>query len=85
MKKLRLRLVKNWNKLHKSSTVIMSILATVIGLIEVILPQMGLIQPFLDPATYGILMFVMTVLIGVGRYIQQDSIKPEEKEKENVG
>lgn len=85
VKKLKLRLVKNWNKLHKSSTVIMSMLAAVIGLIEVILPQMGLIQPFLDPATYGILMFVMTVLIGVGRYIQQDSIKPEDKEKENVG
>lgn len=85
VKKLKLRLVKNWNKLHKSSTVIMSMLAAVIGLIEVILPQMGLIQPFLDPATYGILMFVMTVLIGVGRYIQQDSIKPEDGEKENVG
>lgn len=85
MDKLRIKPVKNWKKLHKSSTVIMSCLAAVIGLIEVILPQMGLIQPFLDPATYGILMFVMTVLIGVGRYIQQDSIKPEDKEKENVG
>lgn len=86
MKKLKLRLVKNWNKLHKSSTVIMSILAAVIGLIEVILPQMGLIQPFLDPATYGVLMFVMTVLIGIGRYIQQDSIKPEDRlgDRENA-
>ena len=62
----------------------MSMLAAVIGLIEVILPQMGLIQPFLDPATYGVLMFVMTVLIGIGRYIQQDSIKPEDGERENA-
>ena len=71
---VKVRLVKNWRKLHKSFTVIMSILGFIVGVIEVVLPQMGLIQPFLDPATYGILMFTMTVAIGVGRYIQQDSL-----------
>lgn len=73
-----MKLVKNWKKLHKSFTVILSALGTLIGLIEVILPQMGLIQPFMEPATYGILMFTMTVAIGIGRYIQQDTIKGDD-------
>ena len=70
-----MRLVDNWKKLHKSFTVIMSFLGFLLSVIEIILPQMGLIQPFLDPVTYGTLMFVMTVAIGVGRYIQQDCLK----------
>lgn len=74
----RVRLVKNWKKLHKSFTVIMSILGFLLSLIEIVLPQMGFIQPFLDPATYGIAMFLMTVAIGVGRYIQQDNLKDKE-------
>ena len=70
-----MRLVKNWKKLHKSFTVILSFLGFLVSMIEIILPQMGLIQPFLDPATYGTLMFVMTIAIGIGRYVQQDSVK----------
>ncbi len=83
-----MKLVKNWKKLHMSFTVILSALGTLIGLIEVILPQMGLIQPFMEPATYGILMFTMTVAIGIGRYIQQDTIKgdnPNEVPQNDTG
>lgn len=76
----KVKLVNNWKKLHKSFTVIMSFLGFLLSVVEIILPQMGLIQPFLDPATYGTLMFVMTVAIGVGRYIQQDSLIPKEKQ-----
>jgi hypothetical protein len=46
-----------------------------IGLIEVVLPHLGLIQPFLDPATYGFIMFGLTIAIAVGRYVQQESVK----------
>lgn len=69
------RLANNWKKLHKSFTVIMSFLGILLSVVEIILPQMGLIQPFLDPTTYGILMFSMTVAIGIGRYIQQDCLR----------
>jgi hypothetical protein len=67
----KVRLVDNWKGLHKTYTVIISVLMFLLGVVEIILPQLGIIQPLLDPATYGIITFVMTILIGVGRYIKQ--------------
>ena len=75
MKKI---LVKNWKSLHKSFTVILSVLASLFGLLEVVLPHMGILQPMLDPATYGIIMFCMTVAIGLGRYINQEALSKAE-------
>ena len=71
----KVKLVSNWKKLHKSFTVIMSFLGILLSVVEIILPQMGLNQTLLDPTTYGILMFSMTVAIGIGRYIQQDCLR----------
>jgi hypothetical protein len=71
----KLRLVANWKSLHKSLTVILSMLGFLVGLVEVILPHLGLLQPFLDPATYGFIMFGLTIAIAVGRYIQQESLE----------
>jgi hypothetical protein len=70
----KLKLVPNWKVLHKSLTVILSSLGFLIGLIEVVLPHLGLLQPFLDPATYGFIMFGLTIAIAIGRYIQQDKL-----------
>lgn len=69
-----MQLVPNWKKLHKSYTVILSILAAILSLMEIIMPAMNLIQPVLDPATYGVIMFILTVGIGIGRYIRQESV-----------
>lgn len=44
-------------------------------MLEVVLPHLGLIQPFLDPATYGFVMFGLTIAIAIGRYIQQESVE----------
>lgn len=71
----KLKVVNNWKTLHKSCTVILSALGFLIGLIEVVLPHLGLIQPFLDPATYGFIMFGLTIAIAIGRYVQQESVK----------
>lgn len=82
---MKIRLVRNWKKLHKSFTVIMSILGALVGLMEVILPHLGLLQATLDPVTYGYIMFGITVFIAVGRYIQQDCIHQEQHEgQDNV-
>lgn len=67
-------LVTNWKTLHKSYTVILSILGAIISIMEIVLPAMSMIQPVLDPATYGIIMFILTVGIGIGRYIKQESV-----------
>ncbi len=78
-----MKLVKNWKKLHKSFTVIASVFASLVGLLEVILPHMGLLQPVLDPITFGYVMFILTVLIAIGRYIQQDSIVEKSENESN--
>lgn len=69
-----MKLVGNWKKLYKSYTVLLSVIGTLVSLFEIILPAMGLLQPALDPATYGMIMFALTVLIGIGRYIKQGSV-----------
>jgi len=58
--------------LHRSYTVIISIIATLVSLIEVILPHLGLIQPIMETTTYGYTMFGLTIAIAIGRYIKQD-------------
>ena len=71
----KLKVVSNWKSLHKSCTIILSVLGFLIGLIEVVLPHLGLIQPFLDPVTYGFIMFGLTIAIAIGRYVQQERVK----------
>ena len=71
----KLKLVPYWKKLHRSCTIILSVLGFLLGMIEVVLPHLGLIQPFLDPATYGFVMFGLTIAIAIGRYIQQESVE----------
>ena len=70
-----MKAVDNWKKLHKSSTVVLSIIGTLVSLMEIVLPQMGLLQPVLDPVTYGVVMFILTIMIGIGRYVQQDCVR----------
>jgi len=67
-----MKLEENYKHLHKSYTVIITFVAILISMIEVILPTMGLLQPVLTQAQYGITMFVLTVMTAVGRYIKQD-------------
>lgn len=78
-----MKLVPNWKKLHKSCTVVLSVVATLVSLFEIILPAMGLLQPVLDPATYGMIMFLLTIGIGVGRYIKQESVKHVEEDNDD--
>lgn len=85
---MKIKLVKNWKKLHKSFTVIVSVIGSIVGLLEVVLPHLGILQATLDPITYGYIMFSITVFIAIGRYIQQDYLQQssaEEKDNGDVG
>lgn len=73
-----MKLTKNWKKLHKSYTIIFSIIGILVSLSEAILPSMGFIQPVLDPITYGIIMFCLSVCVAIGRYIQQSGVSEED-------
>lgn len=76
-----MKLVDNWKKLHKSFTVVFSVAGAVLSLAEIVLPAMGLLQPMLDPATYGLVMFGLTTATGVGRYIRQEVVDGEDAPK----
>ena len=67
-----MKLEDDYKHLHKSYTIIIAVIAILISMIEVILPTMGLLQPFLTETQYGITMFVLTVMTAIGRYINQD-------------
>ncbi len=69
-----MKLAENWKTLHKSFTVILAVIGFTLGLFEAILPSLGLVQPFLDPVTYGMLMAGLTLSIAVGRYIKQAGV-----------
>lgn len=78
----KIKVVKNWKTLHKSCTIVLSALGFLVGLVEVVLPHFQLIQPFLDPATYGFIMFGLTIAIAIGRYVKQEDLKEEAEEEE---
>lgn len=80
----KMKLVSNWKYLHKTYTVLLSLLGLLIGVIDVIIPMMTNIQPFFEPSTYGIIMIVLHITITVARYIQQESLETsiEETPKE---
>lgn len=82
-----MQLSDNWKYLHKAYSVIFSVLGVALSLVEVVLPHFGLLQPFLDPATYGLIMFCLTAGAAVGRYIKQDIAdgKFDGKREEEVG
>lgn len=67
-----MKLEDNYKQLHKSYSVILTVIAILISLIDVVLPTMGLLQSVLTNEQYGITMFVLTVMAAIGRYIKQD-------------
>lgn len=73
-------LVKNKKKLHKSSTVILSIVLATLAVLEIVNQSIGLLSPILPSDMYPWVSFGLAVAIGVGRYIKQQSIKPKEDE-----
>lgn len=84
MRKIKLPLAPNWRKLHKTYTVVLSGVGSVFGIFEVVLPHMGYIQPQIPEQAYGWILFAMSVAIGVGRYIKQESVEELRDDARNL-
>ena len=74
IKPKNLEFLPNWRELLKSYSFIFHALSALLTFIEIILPHMFLIEPMFTPAAYGVTMFVLNVLGGLGRLIKQRNI-----------
>ena len=65
-------LAHNSRKLHKSSTVVLSVLLFVITLLEILQPHVEILAPLmLPPGSYPFVSAGISIAIGVGRYVSQ--------------
>lgn len=71
-----MQIVENWNKLWKSTTVLLSALLAMLSAAQLVLPSL---QAVLDPVTFAKVTLAVAVLIGALRYVAQQSIKPDEQ------
>lgn len=74
-------LAPNSKNLHKSSTVVLSVLLFVITLLEILQPQIEVLAPFvLPPGYYPVVSAVISIAIGVGRYVSQQCLQIQKAE-----
>lgn len=71
------KIVSNWRDVFKTYSFLFHVAAVVLTIIEIILPWMSLIESTMDPKTYGIVMFVLNVSGGIGRFIKQERLKAD--------
>lgn len=70
--RLRFRLVPNWRRLHRSYTVVLSIL---LALLSAAQDQWPLFQSFITPQRFATVSLVLALVIGVFRYLEQPSLR----------
>ncbi len=75
----RFRLAPNWRRLHRSYTVILSLLLAVLSAAQ---DQWPLFQNFLSPTRFAVVSMVLAVLIVVLRYVDQQSVSEGKEDKE---
>lgn len=77
-------LVPNWKKVLKTYSFWIGIASVLLTLLEQVLPFVGLLEPTMSAATYGITMFVLNVSAVVFRMIKQKKLWLPDEEKPNV-
>lgn len=64
-------LVNHWQRMYKSSTIILTSLG---ALANLIMGGLYLLTPVMDAKTFAIVNFLFYILIGIGRMIHQPSV-----------
>ena len=70
----RLELVENWKRVLFTYSFWTNVVSLLLTFVEQILPFMGLLEPTMSTATYGILMFVLNASAIVFRMIKQKKL-----------
>jgi hypothetical protein len=68
----RFRLASNWRRLHRSYTVILSVL---LALLSAAQDQWPLFQSFITPQRFAVVSMVLALVIAVFRYLEQPSLR----------
>ena len=66
------KLADNSGKLHKTSTVILSVLLVILSLLEIVQPYLEVFAPIFAPGVFPFISAGVGIAIAVGRYIKQD-------------
>ena len=75
-------LAPNSKHLHKSSTVVLSVLLFIIAMLEILQPHVEVLAPFVLPPGYlPIVTAGMTIAIAVGRYVTQRCVQIQKDEE----
>lgn len=80
--KKQLKLVSNWRKQFFTYSFWMYVAAVLLTLVEQILPFMGLLEPTMSTATYGILVFCLNLLGILLRFVKQPNLYPEKDQSD---
>lgn len=71
-----MKIVENWNKLWKSTTVLLSALLAMLAAAQAVLPS---VQAAIEPKLFAQISLELAVLIGALRYIAQPSLRTAEE------
>ena len=69
---MRIKLVENHKTLHKTYTVIFSILLIMLSILEIVQPYLEVLAPIFAPGMFPIVSAGIGIAIAIGRYIKQD-------------
>lgn len=72
-----MQIVENWNKLWKSTTVLLSALLAMLSAAQLVLPSL---QTVMEPKLFAQITLALAVLIGALRYVSQQAIKPDDQQ-----
>lgn len=74
-----MKIVENWNKLWKSTTVLLSALLATLSAAQAVLPSL---QAAIEPKQFAQITLALAVLIGALRYVSQPTLKTDDEPKE---
>jgi len=69
---MKIKLVEEKRVLHKTYTVILSVLLILLSILEIIQPYLLMVEPVIPTNIFPWVSAIIGVAIGVGRYIKQD-------------
>ena len=71
------KVVDDWKKVFKTYSFWFYVLASLLALVEQIIPFFGLLQPTMSVTTFAVCMFTLNVLGVVSRFIKQEKLDKE--------
>lgn len=69
---MKVTIVEDKKNLHKTYTVIASVLLILLSILEIVQPYIAILEPVIPTNSFPWITAIIGVVIGIGRYIKQD-------------